>query len=155
MSQTKTEKGRIASGGMGGFLNPPTHPEHMNHVETDLQRRPENRGIMSLTAAAEATWLDPTIRGAARRILQSWQAPALETEEIQAWVRQVLGYFRGCYRGPQDGPECWHAGNLRIDSASDPMECADLHAGVHFIRQYYPDFVPTAQHFAESRWGQP
>jgi len=28
------------------------------------------------------------------------------------------------------------------------LEHADQHAGIHLIRQYYPEFKPTAKHFS-------
>ena len=64
-------KGRIIRKGMGGFLNPPTHPEHDWCVETDLRRRPEKRGSMRLSSAADCEWLDPTTRAAAKQLLSS------------------------------------------------------------------------------------
>lgn len=49
-----TESGRIKHGGMGEFLTPPTHPEHSFSVETELRRKPENRGSMSLSYAVKS-----------------------------------------------------------------------------------------------------
>lgn len=146
------KRGIIVRDGMGGFLNPPTHPEHILHVQTDLRRRPENRSSMSLSAAAECAWLDPATRRSARAKLDAWDAnkPTLDAPESQEWIRQVLGYFRNCYRGVGDEPECWHAGNLRITEEPRP---ADEHAGVRLIRKYYPDYQPTPEHFAEAYWG--
>ena len=153
MTTETKERGRIVSSGMGGFLNPPTHPEHTHSVETDLRRRPEDRGRMSLSYAATCEYLADETRAAAKRRLDEWVAPPVDSPEIQAWIRRVLGYFAGCYKGP-DGEGCWDAGKLRIDSKADPMLNIDLHAGVRLIREYYPDFTPAAQHFAEARWGK-
>ncbi len=151
-TMTKKEAGRIAASGMGGFLNPPTHPEHTHSVETDLRLRPENRGSMSLTAAIECEYLDDATRAAARTVLASWVRPALDSSEIQEWVKQVLGYFKGCFKG--EGPNQWNASELRIDNKIDPLLNADLHAGVRLIRKYYPEFTPTAEHFAAAYWGK-
>lgn len=153
----KKERGRIVTGGVGGFLNPPDHPEHSHSVETDLRRRPENRSSMALSSAVEAGWLDDETRRLARKMLEDWQAnrPPLESASVQDWVHNVLGYYRGCYRGPGEEPECWHAGTLTIATDRDrvPMDHIDTHAGVHLIRTYYPEFVPTAEHFAAAYWG--
>lgn len=148
------ERGRVVRGGMGGFLNPPTHPEHELHVETDLRRRPENRGGMSLTAAAEAKWLDAATRAEARRILADWQPPSPDSPEVVDWRRQVLGYFRGMYRNPNapSGQE-WHAGSMIHDPDRDPIENADDHGGVNLIRHYYPDYMPTEEDFGGAYWG--
>lgn len=151
----KKEKGRIVLSGMGGFLNPPTHPEHTRSVETDLRRRPENRGSMSLSCAVDCKYLDDATRAAARTVLNSWQRPALDSAEVQDWIRQVLGYFRGCYRNPEK-PESgqWDASDAIIDSKRDPLANANDHCGVHLIRKYYPEFTPTAEHFSGAYWGK-
>jgi len=149
------EKGRIVRRGMGGFLCPPGHPTHNFSVETDLRRRPENRGGMSLDAAVACEWLDDATRAAARWKLESWQKPDLFSPDVQEWILQVLGYFRHCYNFSEpDVAENWHAANLATDYDVDPLACAHQHAGVHLIRKYYPEFTPTAEHFAGAYWGQ-
>lgn len=152
------EKGRIVRGSAGSFLDPPGYPTHSFEVETDLRRRPQNRGTMSLTYAAEqATWLDDATRNAARRLLAEWASkrPSLDDPDIQDWIHQVLGYFRDQYAGlraEQTGSK-WDVSNLRSDAKVDPVLNADLHAGVHLIRQYYPEFKPTQRDFAQAYWG--
>ena len=141
--------------GMGGFLNPPGHPELTSSVETNLRRRLENRGSMSLSYAAECDYISPAVRAEAKRKLAEWSANrlAIDSNEVQAWVRQVLGYFKGCYRNPdRSGVQQWNASELIIDNR-DPLANADDHAGVRTIRHYYPEFTPTAEHFAQARWG--
>lgn len=154
MTSTK-ERGRLRRSGMGGFLNPPGHPEHDWSIETDLRRRPENRGSMSLSAAVTAEYLDDATRADAKRMLDVWTANRmpLESQEVQAWIRQVLGYFKGCYRNPEASAEQWHAGKLIIDRERNPMDAPEAHAGVNLIRRYYPEYVPTAEHFASAKWG--
>lgn len=142
--------------GMGGFLNPPGHPEHTQSVETDLRRKPENRGSMSLSAAMEADYLDPKIRYQARRILERWTAENASATPDPKWVRQVLGYFRHCYRGPVALPngEHWRVERLSINPERDPMAYPADHAGVNLIRKYYPGYEPTAVEFSEAKWGE-
>jgi hypothetical protein len=146
-----TEKGKIINTGVGGFLCPPGHPMLTKSVQTDL-RRPENRSCLSLEYAAESPVLDDATRAAARTVLAAWQKPALDAPEVQEWILQVLGYFKGCFNlsGEESG---WEASKLTIDWAADPLLNADCHAGVHLIRKYYPVFRPTADHFANAYWG--
>lgn len=156
MTTQRKERGRIRLEGMGGFLNPPGHPEHTSSVETDLRRRPENRGGMSLSSAIGTEWLDDAIRAECRRKLAEWDANKLPLTDpaVQDWIRQVLGYFRGCYRNtaaPRD--EQWHASELVIDQTRKPLDWQNDHAGVNLIRKYYPDYVPTAEDFAQAYWG--
>ena len=66
----------------------------------------------------------------------------------------MLGYFRGCFNFHPENEEGWHAANLTIDADADPLENADFHAGVHLIRQYYPDYQPTAADFTAAYWGK-
>ena len=147
-------KGRIVQEGMGGFLCPPGHPAHSRHVETDLRRKPENRGSMSLEYAVADEFLDDTTRAEARSILEYWEANKLPLSTVQEWIFQVLGYFRGCYNLTPDVETGWHAGNVTITGKIDPMEHADYHAGVHCIRRYYPQYKPTAADFAGAYWGK-
>jgi hypothetical protein len=153
----------VVSGGMGGFLNPPQHPEHTMHVETDLNRSRNNRGSMSLSYAVECDYIDPAIRARVRCILSQWEAPPLESPAVQDWIRQVLGYFKGCYRNTKapEGQQ-WNADKLVVNNLIDPLwisqesgrPFADDHAGVNLIRKFYPEFVPTVAHFATAYWGK-
>lgn len=143
--------------GMGGFLNPPGHPEHKQSVETDLRRRPENRGWMSLSTAVDCEWLDAATRRVAKTVLASWERSKLplDNAEVQDWIRQVLGYFTNCYRrAGSEAPDAWNCDKLEINKAIDPFARLDDHAGVHLIRKYYPEFTPTPEHFAEAYWGR-
>lgn len=153
MEATK-ERGAIVREGAGGFLNPPGHPEHKLSVETDLKRAKHNRGSMSLRAAAECDWLDDNTRRRAQDELNRWEPLPLDSDEIQDWIAQVLGYFRNCYRGEGDEPECWNAGNLRILNPDEEALPYDLHAGVRLIRRYYPDFQPSPNDFERAYWGK-
>lgn len=140
---------------MGGFLCPPGHPTHSFSAETG--RRDNPNGCYSLESAIDQEWLPADIRGRARGILERWEREKkpLTDPEVQEWVLTVLGYFKGCYRGQdKEGNPSWNASDLRIDSGIDPVLNADLHAGVHLIRKYYPEFVPTAEHFKGAYWGQ-
>ncbi len=151
-----TEKGKIVNRGAGGFLCPPKHPEHDYCVETDLRRRPENRGSMSLSYAVDSPTLNADTRAAAKALLDNWAAykPALTSAEVRDWVRQVLGYFKGCYNFTPENETGWHAGNLTIDSDLDPLANAAFHAGVHHVRRYYPDYQPSRLDFLRAYWGQ-
>ena len=150
----KKEKGKLVKGGMGGFLNPPNHPEHDFHVETDLRKRPENRGGMSLSAAAECNWLDGLTKAAARVALAGWERRPIDSPKVVAWIRQVLGYFKGCYKNLEvEESRAWNADKLRINQQADPMQWIEYHAGVNLIRRYYPEYVPTQEDFDNAKWG--
>lgn len=143
--------------GMGGFLNPPGHPEHTIHVETDLDRRKDNRGGMCLSAAVTSDWVDLETQAQAKGLLDGWAAnrTKLEAPEIQAWVLQVLGYYKGCYRNPNvPADRQWNASDVLIDWERDPMFAPGEHCGVRQIREFYPEFEPTAEHFNRAQWGE-
>ncbi len=148
------QKGKIANGGAGGFINPPGHPEHDWHVETDLRRRPENRSAMSLSYAVDSPLLDEATRAAAAMMLADWivSKPPLTDPAVVDWIRQCLGYYAGCFnfQGNEAG---WHCQNLTIDSDVDPLENAEFHAGVHRIREFYPDYTPCRLDFLRAYWG--
>lgn len=152
---THKERGRIVHKGMGGFLNPPGHPEHEWSMQIDLKRRPENRGGMSLSAAAECDWLADLDRAAARSKLESWEKSKLPLQDplVQDWVHQVLGYFHNCYRGDGPEPECWCTAKLKISDAEHAYP-VENHAGVHLIRNYYPQYEPKGADFDAAYWGK-
>jgi hypothetical protein len=141
MIQTKKHARIITTSGVGGFLNPPTHPAHTMRVETDLNLKKEHRGGMSLSAAANSDWHDQQF--AAKKILSDWVAPDINSPEIQDWIKQVMGYFSNCYT-PTSGAR--DAGSLLIKPDWNPVTEQDRHAGVLLIRDYYTDFVLTAKH---------
>lgn len=150
---------RIAKNGQGGFLDPPDYPSHSYHVETDLRRRPQNRGAMSLTYAVEdAPWLDPDTKREAKALLDKWKTnrPPIDSPKVQDWIHQVLGYFKNSYGRSRPGTperERWHVQNLSFEDI-DPVLNADLHAGVHLIRRFYPEFTPTREDFERAYWGK-
>ena len=145
---SRSNYGKLVHQGQGGFLNPPTHPEHDWCVHSSY----DDTFWLSLTAAAESEWLNSGTRLAAKAKLRAWQPLPITDEAVQDWIHQVLGYFHNCYKG-EDGPEAWHAGKLRISEDADPVASADLHAGVHLIRRYYPEYQPTAEDFKAAYWG--
>lgn len=153
MSPYNPSAGVLVHHGAGGFLKPPTHPEHEWSIETDQRRRTENRGFMSLSYAATCDYTDAATRARAKRKLAEWQAPPIDSPEVQEWILQVLGYFRNCYRGEGAESECWNAGNLRIAKPGDPLRSVDESAGVHFVRAFYPGFTPTEQQQNDAYWG--
>jgi len=145
----------VVSGGMGGFLNPPGHPEHSLHVETDRNRRLCNRGGISLSSSLTINYVDSSVQKQVEEILTGWEnnKPSIDDDEVQDWICHVLGYFRNCYISTNGSRS---AQDLIIDSECNPMvnkATTDLHAGVAFIRDHYPEFIPTEKHFANAYWG--
>ena len=150
MTTKRSNYGKLNNWGMGGFLNPPTHPEHKFSISSTSG----DTFCMSLSSAAESEWLDGQARGIAKRLLAEWKRPELESPEVQEWIAQVLGYFKGCYAGnDKEGNQSWNYSDLRIDQTIDPVLNADLHAGVHLIRGYYPEFIPMGEDFERAYWG--
>ncbi len=149
-----TEKCKIINQGMGGFLNPPGHPEHNYSVQMDLRRKPENRGSMTLSYALKSPTVDSMTLARVMTLLSAWKAtkPPLTAPAVKDWIRQCLGYYAGCFnfQGNEAG---WHCQNLTIDSDVDPLENAEFHAGVHRIREFYPDYTPCRLDFLRAYWG--
>ncbi|MEN6367756.1 MAG: hypothetical protein ABFC88_13170 [Thermoguttaceae bacterium] len=154
--KTTLFKGKILQEGLGGFLCPPDHPMHTCHVKA------ARCGDMSLDAALECKRLHSETKATVRSILAKWEQEKrpLDAAETREWILQVLGYFRGCYcRGDGSRPEDWHAANVVINGIVRPNKVGreatiDRHAGVHLIRQYYPDYQPTADDFDAAHWGE-
>lgn len=141
--------GKIVHSGMGGFLNPPNHPEHNYSVRSVYG----DTFSICLSSAVKETWLNDEVRFEAKKLLQNWKKnrPDIKSEEVQEWIFQVLGYFRGCYQG--DNGE-WDCGKINIDKSRDPWLWQDEHCGVHFIRKFYTEFEAKPAHFLLAYWGQ-
>lgn len=147
-SQTrKGNWGKINNSGMGGFLNPPTHPEHSLSIHSVYG----DTFSMSLSSATESESLNDEAKTQARQILNNWKPLPIDNPEIQDWIQQVMGYFHTCY---QSASGSWNAGDLLIDPNLDPIANQDKHAGVHLIRKYYPDFQLTDTIVKSARWGK-
>lgn len=144
---------RIVNTGMGGFLNPPGHPDHNYSVEYD-RRRGVYHSCSSLSSVRGERHIPVEVRAQARSLIKRWEAENASTTPDPEWVLQVLGYFRGCYRNDNApaGQE-WHATHTTIDQDRDPMLNAHNHTGVNFVRKFYPGFQPTAEMFAGAYWG--
>ena len=138
--------GRLTRQGMGGFLNPPFHPEHTMSVQgRDFS--------MSLSAAASCMELCKNVRDRARDILEKYVPPPLQSPTIQDWIHQVLGYFRNCYSPDGVDRNCSHCIITQSDNAERPP--IDHHLGVMLVRQFYPHFTPNDVHFNMAYWGKP
>jgi len=143
---SKRNYGKIVHEGQGGFLNPPTHPEHEYCVHSTYG----DTFWISLSSAAESEWLNAATKARAKGILNRWQPLPIEHPDVKQWIHQILGYFRNCY---QSASGSWQAGELRILKAGDDPLPVDLHAGIHLIRKYYPEYQPTASDWNAAYWG--
>ena len=140
-------RAKIKSGGHGGFLNPPTHPEHDYHVESTKK----DDFSISLSSAVETDWIIDSVREKAKEMLDAWVRPDIDSDEVQDWIHQVLGYFENCYS--PDGINR-NAGNCKI-THGNPFEIGIMrHLGVLFILQYYPEYEPKGLDFMNAYWGK-
>jgi hypothetical protein len=131
---------------------PPGHPMHAAHIAY------EGYGEVPLSAPFDVD--DPIIvpesdRKLAELALATWDAnkPPLEAPEIQQWILAVLGYYEAHYANRTfKEPQCWAPIYLLYDTRRDPMAYIEHHAGVHFVQRFYPDFIPTHEHFKRAKW---
>lgn len=87
---------RIISGSMGSFLLPPLHPGYKFEVETDLNRRKENRGGMSLEYAIECEFTEPQTKKKAIELVKKWEETEklpISSKEVQNWIRSVTNHM--------------------------------------------------------------
>lgn len=132
----------LVNEGMGGFLNPPTHPEHSYSIVE--YRGGHECGSYSLSAAASEDWLPGSVKGTAKGILKRWQAGTPDS----AWVQSVYNYFRHCYSVDGIETNVNHEGktitfgkfwdNADLEKDMPPTH----HLGYMFVKKYYPDHEP-------------
>jgi len=140
--------GRIVNSGMGGFLNPPEHPEHFYSVK---QFGPDYFGgafSMSLSSAVECDWLLDSVKAKAKAVLDQWIKPELESEAVQDWICRCLGYFKNCYSKDGVGRNV----NTDLIVSKEPLD-VNRHLGVMHIRKFYPEYIPSEKDFEGAYWG--
>jgi len=141
------ERAKIRASGCGGFLNPPTHPEHNFSVVSTRK----DDFFMSLSSAAICGYIIMSVKEEAQAKLDAWVRPDLDSDEIQDWIHRVLGYFNDCYS--PDGinrtvTDC-------LTRNGNPFEVGiHRHLGVLFILQYYPEYEPRGVDFINAYWGK-
>lgn len=141
---------KLVKGGQGSFLDPPGHPEHDWSVHSVYG----DTSSSSLSFAAEHA-SDPTAKAAARAKLAQWKPLPLSDPKVQDWIHEVLGYFKGMYSGMNKAmQQSWDVSDLRHRLDYDPTLNQDIHAGVHFIRKFYPDYKATPYDFQAAYWGK-
>jgi len=151
MNNNKIKKsyGSIKLDGCGGFLNPPTHPEHTHSVTG-------RNFFMSLSSAVDAEWLEDIVRARAKRILDAWTPLPIEHEDVQNWIYRSLGYFNNCYS------KDWINRNVNTHCEIIKYKKGSLefwknmprHLGVMHIREYYPQYQPKLSDFNNAYWGK-
>lgn len=89
---------RISNGSMGSFLLPPLHPGYNFSVETDLSRKKENRGSMSLEYAIESEYTDLQTKKEAIALVKKWEETEklpLEHDATQDWINKARNHMGG------------------------------------------------------------
>jgi hypothetical protein len=132
------QTGRIISGGMGGALNPPGDPEYTQCVTSGRNDYSSLRYVVD-----HADHYDDGLVARVRALLESFKPLPLDAPESQAWLKQCFKHWQFCYAEESDG-------TLYIDHDCDPMQNPDKSFAVRWVRKWYPEFVPTAEHFQVS-----
>lgn len=126
---------KIVPGGAGGFLCPPGHPNHTQHLEGKESPRHRNlmfSGSLDHALTDEFDGSDFT-RDQVRKIMD-----AATLVESELWIRSVYGYFRTAY-APEDGSR-----NVSKAVYHDPAEIAVNEVKGRLAKGYAdPDYVST------------
>lgn len=145
----------LVSSGMGGFLNPPGHPEHAYSIVEC--RGGHEVGSYSLSSAAKESYLPARVKGTARGVLKRWN-PGVPDE---SWLASVYNYFRHCYSRDGIGRNInnnetvtygkfW--GNAELEQYENPAH----HLGYLHVKSFYPDHTPDLKRIQENdpagRW---
>ncbi len=148
---SRSNWGKIVDEGMGGFLNPPGHPEHRYSVHSVYG---DTFSVCLSAAAYESDWLNCETVGRARGMLKKWDKnkSCLDVDDIQSWVYSVMGYFKNSYSPKnKDGSVL---PNYLIKKNWNPFVHQKRYLGVLHIQEYYPDFKLNQTHLDNAKWGQ-
>lgn len=145
----------LKPGRCGCFLEPPNHPTYSWEIS-------DRNNLMSLNSVEEnPSWFDKHTIERAKELLANWNKLPIDHPEVQAWIHEVLGYFKNCFANQvmlhvNNDKRAWNASHLYIMNIDPfyPHNMVDEHAGVHLIRKHYPDFIPTEQDFKLAYWGK-
>ena len=124
----------LVNEGMGSFLCPPNHPNHYFSYENS------NISCSIEYIIDNPTEFDKEIVILANDRMNEWNKLdklSLTDSRTESWINFVMTYFENCYQNPET--KSWNATDLLIANLN-PIENQDTHAGVHFIRKYYPEF---------------
>lgn len=129
--------------GMGGFLNPPTHPQHTTSI---IEKRGGHEvGYYSLTGARDEKYLPGRVRGTANGILKRWVREKGQEQPDEVWLASVYNYFRNCYS--PDG-ENRNVSDCLINNANSlPPE---RHLAYLFVKEFYPAHKPDIERILHS-----
>lgn len=141
--------------GAGSFLEPPFSKTHQFGIVAGYDHGNGYQEYASIEYYLNNENVPNSAKRQIKSIIGKEEKPPIDDPAIQEWILHVLGYFKSCYVGQdKQGNFSWNASDLVIEKNSDPVLNANNHAGVHFIRKYYPDFMPTQEHFDKAYWGQ-
>lgn len=102
--QTKYIQARISSkSGMGGAFDAPGYPTLTHRVETDLNRKPDNRGGLSLVYALTCDYISPTIKQDINKLIADWNAnkPPITDISIQNWIKECIAHWGSSAAGKE------------------------------------------------------
>lgn len=152
MPKFGTERWSIRREGQGGFLQPPTHPEHYFSARMERWTRSgwEEWSSYALTSAAREEYLPEWVRERARQILADWQAPSIDDRDVQLWIKQCWSHWRNCYDiGERDllvmqSRPCGDLPTVEGQGLWMILNIAN-HYAVKTIRSFYPEYVPSVR----------
>lgn len=156
---------------MGSFLTPPNHPSRKQSIKF----YDGGHGYIALNKdiylSDGYSYVPQKIKDEVREIFEEYEKnkPPINNPLVKDWIYQVLGYFKNCFRGKCGS---WEAGKLKIKSPLfqradgknlTQKEILDFlvsnfsqknHAGIHCIKEYYPDYIAKKNHFKKAYWGK-
>jgi len=92
---TQYIKSALVSGSMGSFLDAPNYPSHKYSVETDLNRKKENRGSMNIDYALTQDYISPALKERIQKLISEWDVvkPAIGTSIFNEWVEACVEHM--------------------------------------------------------------
>lgn len=140
----------LVNDGMGGFLNPPNHPEHdYSIIEC---RGGHEVGSMSLSYASTCEYLPGAVRGTAKGILKRWNSQ----EPDPAWLDSVYNYFRhgysidGIRNNVNDKDNIIFYGKF-WNNAEQEQNADPTHSLAYlYVKEFYPNHAPDLDRLAHN-----
>jgi hypothetical protein len=137
--------------GAGSFLEPPFSKTHQYGYVAGVDRGNGYQEYGSINSLLESENVPESAKKEIKSIIGEEVKMSINDPSIQDWIHNIMGYFNSCYS--PDGVN--RSASDCVIIKGSPFEIGiDKHLGVMFIREYYPEYIPSQEDFDKAYWGK-
>ena len=151
---------KIVNGSMGSFLCSPYYPSYYYHIKS---KNCSIAIIKKVYKSKEYSYIPDSIKTKVKEMIEDWykNRPSLDHPLVKDWIYQILGYFNSCWKLTESSNVSdLHYKNYRTLFDTDEeyyfflTKVQFLHAGINYIKKYYPEYKAIKEDFKKAYWGK-